>query len=58
VYFCGGGSRCQYVGKPQPRQAAATLSASGGQHKRKRLKANASNRSERAEQEKYQSEIR
>ena len=42
--------------KPPPRKAANTLGASGGQRNRKRLKANTSNRSERAEQEKYQSE--
>jgi hypothetical protein len=34
------------------------LVASGGQRNRKRLNVNANNRSERAEQEKYQSEIR
>ena len=43
--------------KPRLRQAAGTLGASGEQRNRKRLKVNANNRSERAEQKKYQSEI-
>jgi len=40
------------------RQYAETLGASGGQNNRNRLNVNTNNRSERAEQEKYQSEIR
>ena len=40
--------------KPPLRQAATTLGASDGRHKRKRLIANASNGSERAEQIKEQ----
>jgi len=46
------------VGSPPLRQAATKLGASGGQQKRKRLNVNANNRSERAEHEKNQSEIR
>ena len=42
----------------QLRQYAETLVASAGQHNRKRLNVNANNSSERAEQEKNQSEIR
>ena len=41
---------------PRLREAAGTLGASGGQRQRKRLIANESNRSERAEQIKEKSE--
>ena len=51
-------ARWEVYRMPQPREAATTLSASGGQRQPKRLNVNANNRSERAEQEKYQSEIR
>jgi len=44
--------------KQQLRQYATTLGASGGRRQPKRLNVNANNRSERAEQGKYQSEIR
>jgi len=46
------------AGSPPLRQAATTLVASGGQRNRNRLNVNTNNRSERAEQEKNQSEIR
>jgi len=57
-YFCTLVARREVCWKPLPRKAAGTLGASGGQRNRKRLKANTCSRSERAEQEKYQSEIR
>ena len=44
--------------KPHLRQAAVTLVASGGRCNHKRLIATTCSRSERAEQEKHQSEIR